>query len=419
MVNSDWEKSFIKEIATIYGRIGFRGYTKEDIVDEYCGAISLSPSNIINNVIDTTSSTFISWQKYKESPEIMLNIGDVVLVKTGSTYGKSAYIHELKWAATLNPQIVVFKRIRINNKLFAYLIQAKEFQKQINSTIVGGAIPTLSQNQIYNFEISFPKKDLEQQQIADALSDIDNLISSLEKLIEKKKAIKEACLQKMFPKEGETVPEMRLPGFTEPWEQRKLSDMCSLITKQTGFDYSASIKPSLVTEAREDTYPFIQNKDFDGENINLNTDFYIPISVAERFPKITLDTPSLLISISGKIGNVGYYRLKSKAFIGGAVGICKLLEDNGRLLVYALQSDAGQRYFQSLIKASSHANITVEDIRNIEIYLPKTTKEYKFLEDFFHNLDNLITLHQRKLEKCKKIKQGMMQQLLTGKIRLI
>ena len=85
---------------------------------------------------------------------------------------------------------------------------------------------------------------------------------------------------------------------TTVWEQRKLGDLCTLITKQTGFDYSATIKPSLVTTKESDTYSFIQNKDFEGTNINLDTDFYIPISVARKYPKITLDQPSLLISIS-------------------------------------------------------------------------------------------------------------------------
>ena len=215
--------------------------------------------------------------------------------------------------------------------------------------------------------------------------------------------------------EKRKAPKLRFPGFDGYWEERKLSDMCSLITKQTGFDYSSSIKPSLVTEAGEDTYPFIQNKDFDGEDINLHTDFYIPISVAEKFPKITLDTPSLLISISGKIGNVGYYRLKSKAFIGGAIGICKLLEDNGRLLVYALQSDVGKHFFHSLIKASSHANITVEDIRNITLCLPKSEEEYKLLEDFLHNLDTLISLYQGKLNQIKEYKKGMLQKMFPKK----
>ena len=197
------------------------------------------------------------------------------------------------------------------------------------------------------------------------------------------------------------------------WEQRKLNDMCDLITKQTGFDYSTTIKPALVTMHEEHTYSFIQNKDFDGEKINMETDFYIPISVAEKFPKITLDCPSLLISISGKIGNVGYYNRIEKAFIGGAVGICKLKNDNGPLLVYALQSDAGQNYFHSLTKASSHANITVEDIRNITLILPTSKAEENKIIDYFHNLDNLITLHQRKLEKLQNIKKACLDKMFV------
>ena len=185
--------------------------------------------------------------------------------------------------------------------------------------------------------------------------------------------------------------------FFYSWEQRKLGDMCSIITKQTGFDYSATIKPSLVEHKINNSYSFIQNKDFNGLKINLNTDFYIPKNVADQFPKITLDTPSLLISISGKIGNVGFYSLKNKAFIGGAVGICKLKNsEDGVLLTYELESDFGQKYFQSLIKASSHANITVADIRNIELVLPSNRIEQTYISKFLLELDNLITLHQHK-----------------------
>ena len=208
------------------------------------------------------------------------------------------------------------------------------------------------------------------------------------------------------------TPKIRFKGFEDDWEQRKLKDMCSIITKQTGFDYTTTIKPSLVTKKEEDTYSFIQNKDFEGMNINLDTDFYIPISVAERYPKITLDQPSLLISISGRIGNVGLYSLQSKAFIGGAVGICKLnnIED-GKTVLYELLSPFGQKYFSSLVKASSHANITVEDIRNIEVLLPKSVKEERRINIFFEKLDHLITLHQRKCDETKQLKKFMLQKM--------
>ena len=207
-------------------------------------------------------------------------------------------------------------------------------------------------------------------------------------------------------------PKIRFNGYTEDWEQRKLGDLCTLITKQTGFDYSATIKPSLVTTKESDTYSFIQNKDFEGTNINLDTDFYIPISVARKYPKITLDQPSLLISISGRIGNVGLYSLDSKAFIGGAVGICKLKNiEDGKTTLYELLAPVGQKYFNSLIKASSHANITIEDIRNIEVLLPKDKGEKEKINSYFDSLDHLITLHQRKCEETKKLKKYMLQKM--------
>jgi len=196
------------------------------------------------------------------------------------------------------------------------------------------------------------------------------------------------------------------------WEQRKLDDMCFIVTKQTGFDYSATIKPSLLNEPNSDTYSFIQNKDFDGVNINYNTDFYIPKSVAESFPKILIDRPSLLISISGKIGNVGLYVNNNKAFIGGAVGICKLKnQKDGLVTLYNLLSEAGQNYFASLIKASSHANITVEDIRKLPITIPKDDDEKDKLGKLFTEIDNLITLHQRKYEKLKNVKKSMLEKM--------
>ena len=129
----------------------------------------------------------------------------------------------------------------------------------------------------------------------------------------------------------------------------------------------------------------------------MNTDFYIPVEVAERFPKILLDKPSVLISISGRIGNVGFYKLQEKAFIGGAVGICKLRDaEEGEFIIQELESEYGQKYFKSLIKASSHANITVEDIRNIELQFPKEEQEKRKISDIMSNLDHLITLHQQK-----------------------
>lgn len=176
-----------------------------------------------------------------------------------------------------------------------------------------------------------------------------------------------------------------------------MSDICELITKQTGFDYSSTIKPSLVTKKSENTLSFIQNKDFSGENFNYETDYYVPKVIVEKFPKITLDKPSILFSISGKIGNVGLFENKEKAFIGGAICICKLKEKKSVLnkyLLYYAQSKYGQKYLFKSIKAASHLNITVEAIRDLKIFYPSIEEQKNIIEKLtkLDNLCNNITI---------------------------
>jgi len=151
-----WQIVSIGEISQIYGRIGFRGYTINDIVREGQGAITISPSNMFDGKIKFEKNTYISWFKYEESPEIKIYNGDVLIVKTGSTVGKTALVVNLKVKATLNPQVVVLKKITINNVYLSYVVGFKHVQRQIAASIVGGAIPTLSQKQVMGYKIPNP-----------------------------------------------------------------------------------------------------------------------------------------------------------------------------------------------------------------------------------------------------------------------
>lgn len=203
---SVWEEKKLGDIVEIKGRIGFRGYTTKDIVEQGNGAISLSPTNITDNGnLNFEKSTYISWEKYEESPEIQLKKGYIVLVKTGSSYGKSALIKELPTKTTVNPQIVVLKPEEGVNKYFlSVLISHPMIQKQIKSTVVGGAIPTLSQESISKFDILYPKKAAykpsEQQKIAECLSSLDELIEATSQKVEILKEHKKGLMQQLFPK---------------------------------------------------------------------------------------------------------------------------------------------------------------------------------------------------------------------------
>lgn len=198
----EWVKKPLGELIEIKGRIGYRGYTVEDIVNKGEGAVSLSPSNINQaGSLSFEKSTYISWAKYEESPEIMLDEGFTVLVKTGSTFGKAALIKTLPVKSTINPQFVVLKPININSVFLFLIVTNSSIQRQINETVVGGAIPTLSQESISKFEVLIPpdKEKKEQQKIADCLSSIDELITAQSQKIDKLKAHKKGLMQQLFP----------------------------------------------------------------------------------------------------------------------------------------------------------------------------------------------------------------------------
>ena len=172
----EWKTYKLGDVCKIYGRIGFRGYTIEDLVeDSEKGAVSLSPTNIQGGVLDLSKPTYISWEKYHESPEIMIHENDIVIVKTGSSIGRTAIIRNISHPMTLNPQLVVLKDVSINKHFLGYLVKGKDFQGKLSSIVVGSAIPTLSQKNLANLTIAVPPTRV-QEKIANILSALDSKI---------------------------------------------------------------------------------------------------------------------------------------------------------------------------------------------------------------------------------------------------
>ena len=192
-----WIVKRLKFSCNIWGRIGFRGYKSDDSVPEGEGAITLSPSNMKDMKMDYTNRTYLSWKKYYESPEIMISNHDILMVKTGSTYGKCSFVENMPMECTINPQIVVFKQHKDNPKFLAYSFQTRITRAFVETSVVGGTIPTISQEKIMNYFFAFPPLS-EQQSIADYLdqrcSEIDELISIKQQKIEKLKEYKKSLI---------------------------------------------------------------------------------------------------------------------------------------------------------------------------------------------------------------------------------
>ena len=342
--------------------------------------------------------------------------GDFVMSTMG-TIGKCAIVPTTIQRGIMDSHLIRLrfdeKKVRSDYILQLFSDQFNYLSDQTARLAVGGIMDGLSVGIVCRLNVIYPESIEEQGKIIKTLSEVDKLIFDQQKLIRKKKDIRQGTMQMLV------TGKKRLDGFDGDWQTTTLDKLCRLVTKQTGFDYSAEIRPSLVTAPQIGTIPFIQNKDFEAFDINYNTDFFIPYDVAEKYPKILLDEVCLLISISGRIGNVAVFDNKQTAFAGGAVGIAKLFDpDLASWCMLYLSGKDGQEQIFSNEKVGAQHNLTVADVRKLEIRLPEKT-EREAIIGVLADMDDEISLLVEKLHKYEKVKKGMMEELLTGKVRLM
>jgi len=192
-----WVERTIGDVCSLYGRIGFRGYTKADLVAKHHGAITFSPSDINEQVLYYDNCDYISLAKYEESPEIKVYNGDIIFCKTASI-GKCAIVKNLQEKATINPQFVVLKDFKCNNIFLYYILAFSDFQERVKSITGGSTILTMSQEKLKAQKILMPSTLEEQNAIARILSDMDKEIEALEAKQEKYKSIKEGMMQELL-----------------------------------------------------------------------------------------------------------------------------------------------------------------------------------------------------------------------------
>ena len=213
-----WEWCRLRDLCTVFGRIGFRGYTCNDIVEKGFGAITLSPSNMQDNGnMNYSVVSYISWKKYEESPEIKVKENDVLIVKTGSSYGKTCIISDLPEKATINPQIAVLKYSFVNNQWLTYFLNAPFAQEQFRKYVIGTSIPTFSQEKLSSTLLPLPPQN-EQEHLTKKLNLLDKWIGSynvIQQLIDRLNTdiydkLKKSILQEAI--QGKLVPQIAEEG---------------------------------------------------------------------------------------------------------------------------------------------------------------------------------------------------------------
>lgn len=251
----------------------------------------------------------------------------------------------------------------------------------------------------------------EQKKIAEILSTQDKTIELQGRKIEELKRFKKGCLEKMFPRKGQKVPEKRFPGFTDDWEQRKLGDIGKA---RSGVGFPDAEQGGVTG------IPFFKvsdmNLDGNESEMTVANNYVTAEQIAvHRWSPIT-ELPAIFFAKVGAAVMLNRKRLCRFPF---------LLDNN--TMAYSLSSTKWDADFAkalfgtvdltSLVQVGALPSYNAGDVESMEIYLPSLLEQEQ-IGGFFKQLDNLITLHQRKLEEMKKQKKALMQLLLTGIVRI-
>ena len=281
-----------------------------------------------------------------------------------------------------------------NAEFMSIELNGAEIENQLRRIVSSGArmdgLLNISFDEYTSVSVLLPSAE-EQDRIADFFHHLDNLITLHQRKLEKLKLVKKSMLEKMFPKNGSSVPEIRFKGFTDDWEQRKLGDVVQITMGQSPDGSTYSDEPS--------DYILVQG------NADLQNGWVCPRIWTTQITK-KADAGDLIMSVRAPAGAMG--KTAYNAVIGRGVAAIKGNEFIYQLLV-KMDTDG---FWKTLSCGSTFESLNSDNIKNAEVKIPTTAEQIK-IGGFFQYLDNLITLHQRKVEKLKILKKSMLEKMFV------
>ena len=349
---------------------------------------------------------FITGRNKDDFKGALLQNGDIIIADTAEdeTTGKVCEIVNIQdkdVVAGLHTMVCRPKN-KTAEGYFGYYMNSSSYHHQLLPLMQGIKVLSLSKTNVQKTTVKYPKDKAEQQKIADCLRCIDTLITLHQRKYEKLVNIKKSMLDKMFPKNGASVPEIRFKGFTDLWEQRKISELAEKT-------YGGGT-PTTSNEAFwNGNIPWIQSSDIvDGKLMGVEPRKYITqtglnSSATQLVPKNSI---AIITRVGvGKLAYMPFSYSTSQDFLS-----LSKLNTEPFFTVYAcykkLQSEL------NTVQGTSIKGITKDELLAKTISVP-VYSEQKQIGSFFAQLDTLITLHQRKLEKLQNIKKSCLEKMFV------
>ncbi len=343
--------------------------------------------------------------RYTES--VCCSKEDVLITRTGNT---GIIVSEIEGVFHNNFFKVKYNKEKVLKNFLIYYLEQHTLQEVILKKAGTSTIPDLNHNDFYSIPFISPPTKREQSAIATALSDVDNLIESLDKLIAKKKAIKQATMQQLL------TGEKRLPGFSGEWETWRLGDLGDTyggLTGKTKSDFG---------EGNSYYVPFLNvmtNTIVDVEYLDL-----VNVSSGEKQSQVkngdiifngTSETPEE-VGMCAAVFNVESKLYLNSFCIGFRVNKGK--NADSLYLAYYFRGPEGRKVMQVLAQGATRYNLSKKYLKEIAIPLPEF-EEQKAISSTLSDIDSEIEALEKRKAKTQQIKEGMMQELLTGRTRLV
>lgn len=400
--------------------IRFKGYTDEweqrklkDIIEYivdnrgknppyYCSeGIPVIDNFMIQNTLYPdlqTATRFIDSALYNDFIRKYNEEDDTLLTLVGNGIGNITLFPKEK--AVIIQNTLGF-RAKKNRKFLFFLLMANN--EKLLKLDRGMAQPSIRQDEILDIDIHVPSES-EQTEIGKYFTSIDNLITLHQRKCAEIKSLKKYMLQKMFPQNEQKVPEIRFEGFTEAWEQRKLGDVAEF-SKGSGYskgDLIESGTPIILYGRLYTKY----------ETIISDVDTFVEAkdgSVYSKGGEVIVPASGETAEDIARAASVD----KSGILLGGDLNVVMPNEDiNSIFLAISISNGSSQRELARKAQGKSVVHIHNEEIRNLIVPFPTKTEQNK-IENYFADLDHLITLHQQKCEELKKIKKFMLQKMFV------
>ena len=391
-----WEQRKLSDLCSMHARIGWQNLRTSEFLDQG-QYLLITGTDFDNGSIRFNSCHFVKKERYDQDKNIQVKNGSILITKDG-TLGKVAYVENLNKPATLNAGVfnVKTKGNDVDNKYLFQYLKAPFLMKYVDEKSTGGTIKHLNQSILVNFPVVLPGVE-EQRKIGEFLSHIDSILTLHQRKYEKLLNIKKSMLEKMFPKEGEVVPEIRFKGFTGAWEQRKAKDVLAA--------YSDKGHPGLDVLSATQDRGMVRRDD---NNINISHDKKNEATYKRVLPG------QFVIHLRSFQGGFAYSSIEGITSPAYTVfGFSKPQEHEPNFWKFVFSSE---QFIKRLEKVTygirDGRSISYDEVLTLSFTFPGKEEQIQ-IAHFLDKVGALITLHQRKLEMLKNVKQAFLEKMFV------